>query len=131
MHGGERRELEVEAQLTERTGELEQLRSQQRALDDLVAMSTIGVDIRSTTVEGPTGTPSFWDGLVAGWGAFLAWGAATLFALGQAVPTLIVLAVLGLVVWLIVRRALKRRPQRATVTGPAVENPATTPAPVE
>ena len=102
----------------------------QRALEDLVAMSTIGVDIRSTTVEGPTGTPSFWDGLVAGWGAFLAWGAAALFALGQAVPTLIVLAVLGLVVWLIVRRALRRRPQRATVAGPAVENPAT-PAPVE
>ncbi|MET4098092.1 hypothetical protein ABIB37_000329 [Agrococcus sp. UYP10] len=122
--------LEVEAQLTERTSELEQLRSQQRALEDLVAMSTIGVDIRSTTVEGPTGTPSFWDGLVAGWGAFLAWGAAALFALGQAVPTLIVLAVLGLVVWLIVRRALKRRPQRATVAGPSVENPAT-PTPVQ
>ncbi len=116
--------LEVEAQLTERTSELEQLRSQQRALDDLVAMSTIGVDIRSTTVEGPTGTPSFWDGLVAGWGAFLAWGAAALFALGHAMPTLVVLVVLGLAAWLVVRRIRRRRPHSATPAATAVGNPA-------
>lgn len=106
--------LEVEAQLTQRTSELEQLLSQQRSLADQVAMSTIEVRISSTTVEGPTGTPSFWDGLVAGWNGFLAWGAATLFALGQALPTLVVLALLALVVWLIVRRILKRLPSRST-----------------
>lgn len=117
--------LEVEAQLTERTSELEQLRSQQRALDDLVSMSTIDVDIRSTTVEGPTGTPTFWDGLVAGWGAFLAWGAAALFALGQAVPTLVALVVLALIAWLIVRRIRKHRPDTVPVAATAVENPAT------
>jgi hypothetical protein len=117
--------LEVEAQLTERTSELEQLRSQQRALDDRVAMSTVDVDIRSTTVEGPTGTPSFWDGLVTGWGAFLAWGAAALFALGQAVPVLLVLAVLGLLAWSIVRRIRERRPRIIPAAEATIENPAT------
>ncbi|GAA1420946.1 DUF4349 domain-containing protein [Agrococcus citreus] len=119
--------LEVEAQLTQRTSELEQLLSQQRTLTDQVAMSTIEVRISSTTVEGPTGTPSFWDGLVAGWGAFLAWGAAALFALGQALPTLAVLALLALVVWVIVRRILKRMPQRTTppVAGATIVNPTT------
>lgn len=117
--------LEVEAQLTQRTSELEQLLSQQRALADQVAMSTIEVRISSTTVEGPTGTPSFWDGLVAGWNAFLAWGAAALFALGQALPALVVLALIALVVWLIVRRILKRMHARQPATqAAAVENPA-------
>ena len=116
--------LEVEAQLTQRTSELEQLLSQQRALEEQVAMSTIEVQIRSTTVEGPAGTPSFWDGLVNGWNAFLAWGAAFLFGLGQAIPTLVILALLGLLAWLIIRRVMRRMPSRATGGhGTTVVNP--------
>ncbi|MBO1769476.1 DUF4349 domain-containing protein [Agrococcus sp. TF02-05] len=111
--------LDVEAQLTQRTSELEQLLSQQRTLADQVAMSTIDVSIRATTVEGPTGTPSFWDGLVAGWGAFLAWGAAFLFGLGQAVPTLAVLLLLALAAWFIVHRVTQRRLSRKAGTGSA------------
>ncbi|MGC5077845.1 DUF4349 domain-containing protein [Agrococcus sp. DT81.2] len=124
--------LEVEAQLTQRTSELEQLLSQQRTLTDQVAMSTIEVRISSTSVEGPTGTPSFWDGLVAGWSAFLAWGAVALFGLGQALPTLVILALLALVAWLVGRRVIKRLPgrTRGSTSGAAVTNPATT-APVE
>ena len=121
--------LEVEAQLTQRTSELEQLLSQQRVLSEQVAMSTIEVQIRSTTVEGPTGTPSFWDGLVGGWNAFLAWGATFLFGLGQAVPTLVILAVLGLLAWLIVARIMKRMPSRTLqVEGATVVNPVETPS---
>ncbi|WP_404311761.1 DUF4349 domain-containing protein [Agrococcus terreus] len=128
--------LEVEAQLTQRTGELEQLLSEQRSLDDLVAMSTLQVDIRSTTVQGPTGTPSFWDGLVAGWAAFLAWGAAALYGLGEALPALVLLLLLGLAIWLVVRRILRRRPAPAaggaqggaSATGGPIGNP-TAPAP--
>lgn len=104
--------LDVEAQLTQRTSELEQLLSQQRSLADQVAMSTIDVSIRATTVEGPTGTPSFWDGLVAGWGAFLAWGAAFLFGLGQSLPTLAILLLLALAAWFILRRVMQRMPSR-------------------
>ncbi|SFR99916.1 protein of unknown function [Agrococcus baldri] len=126
--------LEVEAQLTQRTSELESLLSQQRSLEELVAMSTLEVQIRSTTVEGPTGTPSFFDGLVDGWNGFLAWGATFLFGLGQAMPTLVILAIAGLIVWLIVRRIMKRMPARTTpVEGAKVVNPvgAKEPAPVE
>jgi hypothetical protein len=116
--------LEVEGQLTQRTSELEQLLSQQRALDEQVAMSTIEVQIRSTTVEGPSGTPSFWDGLVAGWQAFLAWGATFLFGLGQSIPALVLLAAIALIAWLVIRRILKRRPARtAPVDGATVGNP--------
>jgi hypothetical protein len=124
--------LEVEAQLTQRTSELEQLLSQQRTLTEQVAMSTIEVRISSTSVEGPTGTPSFWDGLVAGWNAFLGWGAAALFALGQALPTLVMLALLALIAWLVVRRVMKRLSVRSghPVRGADVTNP-TTAAPAE
>ncbi|GAA3596712.1 DUF4349 domain-containing protein [Agrococcus terreus] len=115
--------LEVEAQLTQRTGELEQLLSEQRSLADQVAMSTLQVDIRSTTVQGPTGTPTFWDGLVAGWAAFLAWGAAALYGFGEALPALVLLVLLGLAIWLVVRRILRRRPTSPTA-GPAIGNPA-------
>ncbi|MCR8669860.1 DUF4349 domain-containing protein [Agrococcus sp. HG114] len=124
--------LEVEAQLTQRTSELEQLLSQQRSLADQVAMSTIDVGIRATTAAGPTGTPSFWDGLVAGWAAFLAWGAAFLFGLGQSIPALVILALLALLAWFVVRRILRRMPRRAAQPeGTAVANPVaqTTPAP--
>lgn len=120
--------LEVEAQLTQRTSELEQLLSQQRSLADQVAMSTIEVQIRSTTVDGPTGTPSFWDGLVAGWNAFLAWGATFLFGLGQSIPALVLLALVALVIWLIVRRIMQRMPSRTTPPqGAVVVNPVTAP----
>ncbi|MCH1883902.1 DUF4349 domain-containing protein [Agrococcus sp. ARC_14] len=116
--------LEVEAQLTQRTSELESLLSQQRALEEQVAMSTLEVQIRSTTVEGPTGTPSFWDGLVNGWNGFLAWGATFLFGFGQAIPALVILAVVGLIAWLVIRRIVKRMPARTTpVEGSAVVNP--------
>lgn len=116
--------LEVEAQLTQRTSELETLLAEQRSLDELVAMSTLDVQIRSTGVEGPTGTPSFWDGLVAGWLGFLAWGATFLYGLGQAMPALVVLAVLGLIAWLIMRKIVRRMPSKTT-TAPAapVDNP--------
>ncbi|WP_206445762.1 DUF4349 domain-containing protein [Agrococcus sp. KRD186] len=126
--------LEVEAQLTQRTSELESLLSQQRSLEELVAMSTLEVQIRSTTVEGPTGTPSFLDGLVNGWQGFLAWGATFLFGLGQAMPTLVIVALAGLIAWLIIRRIMKRMPARTTpVEGAKVVNPvgAKEPAPVE
>ena len=119
--------LEVEEQLTQRTSELEQLLSQQRELEDRVAMSTIEVRISATTVDGPAGTPSFWDGLVAGWNAFLAWGAAFLFGLGQAIPALVVLAILALIAWLVVRRIMKRMPARTTEGAAApVANPVRT-----
>ncbi|WP_405216976.1 DUF4349 domain-containing protein [Agrococcus sp. Ld7] len=118
--------LAVEAQLTQRTSELEGLLAEQRSLEELVAMSTIEVQIRSTGVEGPTGTPSFWDGLVAGWLGFLAWGATFLFGLGQAMPALVILALIGLVVWLLVRRALRRMPPKtAAAEGTTVVNPVT------
>ncbi|GEK79679.1 DUF4349 domain-containing protein [Agrococcus baldri] len=125
--------LEVEAQLTQRTSELESLLSQQRALDEQVSMSTLEVQIRSTTVEGPTGTPSFWDGLVNGWNGFLAWGATFLFGLGQAMPVLVILALLALLAWLIVRRVVKRMPAGTTPSGHTkVVNPvATGSAPAE
>ncbi|WP_347754288.1 DUF4349 domain-containing protein [Agrococcus sp. ProA11] len=116
--------LEVEAQLTQRTSELESLLSQQRSLEELVAMSTIEVQIRSTGVEGPTGTPSFWDGLVAGWQGFLVWGATFLFGLGQAVPALVILAIVGLLAWLLIRRIVRRMPSRAaSVQADPVGNP--------
>lgn len=110
--------LRVEEQLTQRTGELESLLAEQRALAEQVSMSTLDVQISSTTVEGPTGTPSFWDGLVAGWQGFLAWGATVLFGLGQSMPALLILAALALAAWLVIRRVTKRMRLRPAATRP-------------
>lgn len=119
--------LQVEEQLTQRTSELEALLAEQRAIGDQVAMSTIAVDIRATGVDGPTATPTFWDGLVDGWQAFVAWGATVLYGLGQSIPALVVVALLGLVAWFAVRAILRRRRPRTTqadAPSAQVDNPA-------
>lgn len=99
--------LEIEAQLTARTGELESLLAQQAALADRVALSTITIAIASRAVE-PAAPATFLDGLAAGWASLVAAGGALLVGVGAALPWLAVAGVLGAALALVVRRARRR-----------------------
>ncbi|MFC7432518.1 MULTISPECIES: DUF4349 domain-containing protein [unclassified Agrococcus] len=99
--------LEIEAQLTARTSELESLLAQQAALAGQVALSTITVAIASDAVE-PAPPATFVDGLLAGWSSLAAAGAALLVGVGAAIPWLAVVALLVAAIVLVARRARRR-----------------------
>jgi len=104
----------LEAQLSDRQGQLESLEAQQRALADQVSMSTISLWLRSDAQAPPTEPGSFVDGLVTGWNAFVAFFAGLLVALGVLLPWIVLAAAITAVILLVVRR---RRSRRQGTTG--------------
>jgi hypothetical protein len=98
--------LSLESAIADRQTELESLEAQQRELADQVAMSTITLTLRSEALapppEGPT---NFWEGLVAGWNAFVGFWAGVAVALGVGLPWLVTLGIVIAVVVIVARRA--------------------------
>jgi hypothetical protein len=121
--------ITLESAISDRQGELESLESQQRYLADQVAMSTITLYLQSDA-DAPVTTPgTFWDGLSAGWGAFVGFWAGLLVVLGVMLPWLITLGIIALVIILIVR-ARRRRAEAATAAlAPPTGTPNATDAP--
>jgi len=102
--------IEVEAALSERQAELDSLNSQQNYLSDQVQYASIGVDLRSPDVAPERDPGSFFDGIISGWNAMLAFFAGTMVFFGFILPWTGLLLGIGLVSWLIVwatRRAKK------------------------
>ena len=107
----------IESQLTSRQAELDSLKSQQAWLEDQTSMSTITVDISTLTrevVEEPDDdTPAgFMAGLRGGMKAVGAMLVAVATILGALLPFTVLVLVLGLPVWLVVRR--RKAPQPPT-----------------
>ncbi len=123
---GEARSLKdviwIESQLTTRQADLDSLKSQQAWLKDQTSMSTITVDISrkheqaeaKKKDEEPAG---FLTGLRGGMSALGAGAVATATILGALLPFAVLALVLGLPVWLVVRR-------RRSVTVPLTQTPA-------
>lgn len=110
----------IESQLTSRQAELDSLKSQQAWLEDQTSMSTITVDISTLTrqvVEEPDDdTPAgFMAGLRGGMKAVGAMLLAVATILGALLPFAVIVLVLGLPVWLVVRRR-KAPPAAGTPT---------------
>lgn len=107
----------IESQLTSRQAELDSLKSQQAWLADQTSLSTITVDIthqRATVEEETDDSPAgFVAGLQGGMRALGASFAAVATILGALLPFAAVAFVLGVPVWLVVRR-------RRTPTRPAI-----------
>lgn len=104
--------VRVESELADREAELESLLAQQKYLADQTAMSTLTV-----TIAAPTEKPSeagFLSGLEDGWDAFVSALRVGATALGAVLPFAAVLAVIGVPIWLTVRR--RRRPAFAGPT---------------
>ncbi|KRF04740.1 hypothetical protein ASG88_21285 [Nocardioides sp. Soil777] len=111
----------IESQLTTRQAELDSLKGQQAWLADQTRDSTIVVDISRTPDEEPREEEEDASGFLAGFGGGMkalgavAVGLATIA--GALLPFVAVLALLGVPVWLVVRRSVRRR--RPPVTPPA------------
>ena len=106
----------IESQLTSRQADLDSLKSQQAWLKDQTAMSTITVDIsmpsRGVVDEPDDDTPAgFMAGLRGGMKAVGAMLVALATILGALLPFSVIVLVLGLPVWLVVRR--RRTPPSA------------------
>ncbi|WP_345763910.1 DUF4349 domain-containing protein [Diaminobutyricibacter sp. McL0608] len=95
--------ITIESTLSDRQGQLDSLRAQQKALADQVAMSTITVDFHAKGTVPAASPTTFWSGLAAGWDALVATVNGLLVALGAALPWLVVLGILGAIAWWIAR----------------------------
>jgi hypothetical protein len=98
----------IESQLTDRQAELDSLKSQQTWLKDQTSLSTITVDITAKAeaeAEGPDDEPAgFLSGLKGGLDALGGTAVVVATVVGALLPFAVVLLVLGLPVWLFLRR---------------------------
>jgi len=116
----------VETTLSEREADLESLTAQRTALADQVDYATLSVTVSTPGITGSNTPSDFWGGLVAGFRALVAALGFALVALGAALPWLVFLAVVGAVVFGIVRaigaarrrRRLARVPDASADSGP-------------
>ena len=107
----------IESQLTTRQAELDSLKSQQSWLGDQTSLSTITVDIsqkkddKKAVAEEKDEPAGFLDGLRGGTKALGSTVAAIGLIVGALLPFAVVALVVGVPVWLVVRR--RRTPQPA------------------
>jgi hypothetical protein len=103
--------LAVERELTARQGELESLLQQRAYLADRTSLATITIDITRHVAPSPAkrSTGGFIGGLDHGWHALVAVVVGLLVALGTVLPFAVAVALVGVPVWLVVRRS--RRPR--------------------
>ena len=122
--------ISLETAISDRQAQLESMLAEQRWLDDQVTMSTIQFEFVSEQVAPEPEPNTFFDGLAAGWDAFVAFGAGLLVALGFVIPWLVMFAIIGLVVLVIVRVLVGRANRRAaTAQSPITPTPVTTSEP--
>lgn len=121
--------ITLEGEISNRQAELESLEAQQRYLSDQVAMSTISLYLRSDAEAPPTDPDTFWDGLGAGWTAFVGFWAGLLVVLGVLLPWLITLGLIALIIILIVRARRRREAARTAALAPPTGTPIATDAP--
>lgn len=123
--------IAAEEALADRQAELDSLTGQRRYLDDQISLSTLTVDIRSTaekTVE--DGPANFWDGVVDGWNSLFDWLKGAVVFIGQVLPWLIFLALVGAIVGVVAALFRRLRAPRGTSSVAASKTvPAETSAP--
>lgn len=103
----------LEGELSRRQADLEALQARQRTLADQTAQATVTVRLYGADAPAPEDEQTgFLAGLSAGWSAFTGALVVALTVLGALLPFLLVLAPVGLVVWLAVRRS-RRTPAAA------------------
>ena len=106
--------IAAETALSDRQATLESYQQQLKSLDSQVEMSTLTVTL-SPVVEPVEADPAgFSDGLVAGWNGLIATLNGIVIALGFLLPWIAVAAVVGVIVWGVVRLVRRRRAQRLT-----------------
>jgi hypothetical protein len=107
--------ISIERQLANRQADLDSLVARQKHLADQTALSTITVAIEQPAEEEPKKKDDdeedgFVGGLNDGWDSFVAGLVVALTVVGFLLPWLILVAALGLPLWLALRRRAGRRP---------------------
>jgi hypothetical protein len=114
--------IRFEQQITQRESELQSMKAQQDYLADQTAMSTISVTLArpSAVVEPPSrlDDAGFLAGLKGGWAALTAAVVVGLTVVGAVLPFAVVLLLVGVPVWLLVRRTVRSRSTTANATAP-------------
>lgn len=101
--------IDLETALSDRQGQLESMESQRRLLADQVAMSSVTLELVSVA-DAPTPEPdSFWDAVLAGLVGFGAFFTGLLFALGYALPWLLLVVIASAIILLARRRRRRAR----------------------
>lgn len=117
--------IKLENELDRRQSELESLEAQQRGLTDQVAMSTIQLSLTTEPAVPVDDSPqSFWDGVVAGWNDLVGFISDALIALGKALPTLLLLAILFFAGRGLLRSRRKRQAVEDTAVAVTTKKPA-------
>ena len=98
--------IAIENDLARRQADLDSLKSQQAWLEDQTSLSTITVYLSRPAAHHHTTheAKGFLAGLANGWDAFRGATVAVLTALGAVLPFAVLLALLGVPLWLVVRR---------------------------
>jgi hypothetical protein len=116
--------IRFEQQITQRESELQSLKAQQDYLADQTSMSTISLSLsvpaKHVEPPGSLDDAGFLAGLRSGWHALSAAAVVALTVVGAVLPFLVVLALVGVPVWLLVRRTLRHR--AAAGAPPAAEH---------
>jgi len=105
--------IAAESALAERQAMLESYQQQLESLESMVAMSSLTVTLTPVVERVEADPAGFLDGLLAGWNGLVATLNGIVVALGFLIPWLIVIAILGAVVWTIVRAVRRRRAANA------------------
>jgi len=100
--------IAIEGELSTRQSELESMKSQRDYLSDQVEYSTVTLRLYSTGTVAPGAPDTFWSGIAAGWNTLLVALGGLLVGVGFALPWLAILAVLGGIVFLIVRLSTRK-----------------------
>ncbi|MEO6652786.1 MAG: DUF4349 domain-containing protein [Ilumatobacteraceae bacterium] len=101
----------LEAELTRRLTDLEQLEAQQRNIADLVALSTITIEVVPTASvpdQAPLEDESIGRALRTGWNAFARFGFGIAIVLATTLPFLGIALVVALALWMWMRRRATR-----------------------
>lgn len=118
--------ITAENALSQRQADLDSLRAQREALGDQIDYSTVDVSFYAEEVGGPA--PKEYQGFSGqverGWDAMVAVAGGAVLLVGLLLPWLAVLAVVGLIIYAIVRWTQTRTRTRATLPAPAATPPA-------
>lgn len=105
--------LTAESALSERQAQLESYQQQLQSLEGMVELSSLTVSLTPVFEPVEADPAGFGDGLAAGWNGLVATLNGIVVALGFLLPWLVVIAIAGVIVWLIVRAARRRRAARS------------------
>ncbi|MGH8827820.1 MAG: DUF4349 domain-containing protein, partial [Jiangellaceae bacterium] len=96
--------ISIESELASREAGLDALLGQQKELSALTSMVTVTVSFHNPGGEADDTDLGFLSGLEDGWDAFTGAVSVTLTVLGATLPFLVAGAVVGVPLWLVVRR---------------------------